>query len=157
VAADADTNEILAFVITTEYCMDNTCFLMLIDMVRKAGHIIDTIYADAAYDAKDNWWLNREDIRFISNIRSNSTGNFKGCPPRGLQALRRKEIGEKAWKIEVRYGRRWKVECTFSDFKRILLETLRARDLGMMAAELYWKILTFDQYKWVRKGLAGIA
>jgi len=36
-ATDADTNEILAFVITAEDCGDNTCFMMLIDMVWKQG------------------------------------------------------------------------------------------------------------------------
>jgi len=153
VAADADTNEILAFVVTTEECGDNTCFMMLVSMVLAAGHDVERIYADAAYDAKDNWRLANIGITFISNIRKNAGGKFRGCAPRGLQVLRRNEIGEKSWKIEVGYGRRWKVECTFSDFKRLLSETLRSREQDMMAAELYWKVLTFDQYKAVRKNL----
>jgi hypothetical protein len=154
VIADTDTNEILAFVITTEECGDNTCFKMLLEMVTNAGHSIDTIYADAAYDSKENWRLEHAGIRFISNLKKNSSGKFRGCAPRGVQVLRRMEIGETAWKIEVGYGRRWKVECTFSDFKRILTETLRSRERNMMAAELYWKVLTFDQYKAARKELA---
>jgi hypothetical protein len=152
-AVDVDTNEILAFVVTAEECGDNTCFMMLIDMVRAAGHDIARIYADAAYDAKDNWRLKYEGIEFISNIRKDATGEFNGCAPRGLQALRRNEIGEKAWKIEVGYGRRWKAECTFSDFKRMLSETLRSKYQDMMAAELFWKVLTFDQYKKARREL----
>jgi hypothetical protein len=153
-AVNTDTNEILAFVITTEDCHDNVCFMTLVDMVKEAGHDIGRIYADAAYDAKENWKLRYGGILFVSNIRKDATGKFEGCAPRGLQALRRNEIGEKAWKIEVGYGRRWKVECTFSDFKRLLSETLRSRQQDMMAAELYWKVLTFDQYKFVRKGLS---
>jgi len=121
----------------------------------EAGHEIGTIYADAAYDAKDNWRLNYEGMVFIANLRNNASGRFGGCAPRGLQAIRREEIGVEAWKVEVGYGRRWKVECAFSDFKRLLSETLRSRNLDMMAAELYWKVLTFDQYKEVRKNLAG--
>jgi len=155
-AVNVDTNEILAFVITTENCGDNTCFMMLVRMVLAAGHDVDAIYADAAYDAKDNWRLANEGIRFISNIRKDATGKFGSCAPRGLQALRRNEIGTEAWKIEIGYGRRWKVECTFSDFKRMLSETLRSRDQRMMVAEIYWKVLTFDQYKGVRKELSGM-
>jgi len=157
VAVNVDTNEILAFVITTENCGDNTCFMMLFEMVTAAGHDIGTIYADTSYDAKENWGLQRMGIRFISNLRPNATGKFGGCAPRGLQALRRNEIGEKEWKIEVGYRRRWKVECTFSDFKRLLAETLRSREQRMMAAELYWKVLTFDQYKGVRREMSGKA
>jgi transposase len=156
-AVDVDTNEILAFVITDENCGDNTCFMMLVDMVSGAGHDVERIYADAAYDAKENWKLRYRGIEFIANIRKDATGEFNGCAPRGLQALRRNEIGEEAWKIEVGYGRRWKVECTFSDFKRMLSETLRSRNRDTMAAELYWKVLTFDRYKKVRKELSCIA
>jgi transposase len=155
IAVNVDTNEILAFVVTTEECGDNTCFMLLLNTVLDAGHEIGTIYADTSYDAKDNWRLTYTGIRFISNIKTNSIGKFRGCAPRGLQALRRGEIGEREWKIEVGYGRRWKVECTFSDFKRMLAETLRSRERKMMAAELYWKVLTFDQYKGMRKELSG--
>ena len=42
-----------------------------------------------------------------------TSGNIRGCAPRGLQILRRNEIGTEAWKIE----------CTFSDFKRMIGNT----------------------------------
>ena len=37
------------------------------------------------------------------------------------------EIGRDKWKKEMGYGVRWKVECTFSDPKRMLMDMLRAR------------------------------
>jgi hypothetical protein len=154
---DTDTNEILAFVISEENYNDNLCFMMLVGMAVGEGYSIGRIYGDGAYDAKENWNLRRAGIEFISNLRKNSSGKFDGSAPRGLQALRRKEIGEKAWKIEVGYGRRWKIECAFSDFKRMLSETLRSRKKENMVLELFWKIVTFNQYKAVRRDLAEAA
>jgi hypothetical protein len=45
-----------------------------------------------------------------------------GCVIRGNNMRRILEVGRDQWKLENGYGMRWKVECTFSDLKRILLD-----------------------------------
>jgi hypothetical protein len=148
VAVDTATNEMLAFVITTEAVGDNTCFRMLADLLKDAGSDVKKILADAAYNDKDNWNLMKDrKIEFIANLKKNSSRRFRGCSARGLQAIRRMEIGEHAWKVEVGYGRRWKVECTFSDFKRLFGDMLTSRKPKWMAFEVYWRIRTHNIYK----------
>ena len=148
VAADVDTNEILAFVITTERIGDNTCFVRLMDMLRDEGVDVKKVLADTSYDDGDNWNLMKErGIEFFANPKKNSTGKFNGCSSRGLQVLRRMEIGETEWKIEIGYGMRWKIECTFSDFKRLFGDMITSRKPLWMALELYWRTLAHNLYK----------
>jgi len=148
VAVDTATNEMLAFVITTEAVGDNTCFMMLVDLLEDGGFDVKKILADAAYNDKDNWNAMKErKIEFIANLKKNTSGKFRGCSVRGLQALRRIEIGERAWKVEVGYGIRWKVECTFSDFKRLFGDMVTARKPKWMAFELLWRFRAHNTYK----------
>ena len=116
-----DTNEILAFVITTEAISDNTCFMRLMDMLRDEGMDAKKVLADTVYDDRDNWNAMKErGMEFIANPKKNSTGKFNGCSSRGLQVLRRLEIGEEEWKIEVGYGMRWNAHSpTSSDCSAI--------------------------------------
>jgi len=130
VAVDTETNEMLA------------------DLLEEGGFDVKKILADAAYNDKDNWNLMKErGIEFIANLKKNSAGRFRGCSARGLQALRRMEMGERAWKIEVGYGIRWKVECTFSDFKRLFGDMVTARKPKWKAFELLWRIHAHNIYK----------
>ena len=55
--------------------------------------------------------------------------------------------GRDVWKESVGYGRRWKVESTFSDIKRMFGDTIRARGPGAVANVLYWTIRAFNLYK----------
>jgi len=148
VAVDTATNEMLAFVITTEAIGDNTCFMMLADLLEEGGFDVKKILADAAYNDKDNWNLMKErGIEFIANLKKNCSRRFKGCSSRGLQVLRKMEIGEHAWKVEVGYGTRWKVECTFSDFKRMFGDMVTSRRPKWMAFELHWRMRAHNIYK----------
>jgi transposase len=152
VVVDVETNEMLAFVITTENCGDNTCFMILMDMLRDEGLNIGKILADAAYDSRANWReMKDRKIDFVANLRKNADGKFRGCAPRGLAALKRAELGEKEWKISVGYGIRWKAECTFSDFKRLFGESLRSARRDCMVAEIFWKIDCLNIWKGVRR------
>ncbi len=47
--------------------------------------------------------------------------------PHGKQIRRIAEVGRDQRNLEVGYGRRWKVECTFSDLKRLFGDVMRAR------------------------------
>ena len=157
-AVDTSTDEVLAYVITGPDCGDRSCFIDLIDLMREKGFDVKKVLADSAYDDRRFWnEMKERKIGFIANIRKNATGNFNGCSSRGLQALRRLEVGEEQWKAEVGYGIRWKVECTFSDLKRLLAFMLRARDQDMMACEVFWKIGVHNLYKGIRADLMGVS
>lgn len=156
VAVDVNTNRVLAYAVTTEFYGDNKAFDTLMDIVFSDGHRVEAVYADAAYDAKTNWNRMRElGIRFVANIRgcldkskrSASSGKAKGCMERAKQIIFILRDGRDAWKKAVGYGRRWKVESTFSDMKRMFGDIIRARGPGAVANVLYWIIRAFNLYK----------
>ena len=162
VAVDVSTNEILAFVVTDESVGDISCTDKLMDLVMAAGHDVGKLLADAGYDSKANW--NRYlgmGMGVCINIRSSQvndrfrpTGRYKGrsygCVARGNAIRRINMIGRDQWKKENDYGMRWKVECTFSDLKRILMDILRARTRWNCVQETLNKVLAHNMYKNIR-------
>ena len=160
-AVDADTNEILAYVITDEKVGDISCTRKLMDLVMAAGHDVGKLLADAGYDSKANWRRYTEmGIRVCINIKSSQlkktvpTGRSRirsyGCMSRGAQMRRILEIGRDEWKKEMGYGMRWKVECTFSDLQRMLMDMLRARTKWNCVQETLNKVLAHNLYKNIR-------
>ena len=65
------------------------------------------------------------------------------------------ENGKEKWKESVDYGRRWRVESTFSDIKRMFGDTIRARGPDAVANILYWIIRAFNLYKKCRLEIGG--
>ena len=51
---------------------------------------------------------------------------------------------------------RWKVECTFSDLKRILLDILRARTKWNRVQETLNRVLAHNTYKNIRAQMSGV-
>ena len=163
VAVNTATNEILSFVITDEHCGDNTCTDLLMEQVLSGGHKVAGLLADAAYDSKINWRKYTEmGMKVCINIRSkNLTDNAKptshlgirshGCMIRGAQIKRISKIGREEWKKENNYGMRWKVECTFSDMKRILGDILRSTTRWNSVLETFDKVSVHNMYKDIRK------
>ena len=98
-------------------------------------------------------------IEFIANIngvfdptkRGFGCGRFRGCAVRAKHVLRILEVGREKWKEEVGYSRRWRVEGTFSDLKRMFGDTLRARARERVA-ELIGRIVRchniFKSIRW---------
>ena len=162
VAVDVSTNEILAFVVTDEKVGDITCTDKLMDMVMAAGHDIGTLLADAGYDSKENWnRYSRMGIKVCININSTQISEkhavkyprlirSHGCVVRGNHMRRILEVGRDQWKSENGYNMRWKVECTFSDLKRILLDILRARTRWNCVQETLNRVLAHNMYKNIR-------
>lgn len=56
------------------------------------------------------------------------------------------EVGMDQWKLEVGYGRRWKVERKFSDLKRLFGDILRARDRRNDVAEAFQEARLLNIY-----------
>lgn len=167
VAVDVDTDEILAFVVTDEKVGDISCTERLMDLVMAAGHDVGVLLADAGYDSKENWnRYSRMGIRVCININSTQVSEkhaakypslirSHGCVVRGNHMRRILEVGRDQWKSENGYNMRWKVECTFSDLKRMLLDILRARTRWNCVRETLNKVLAHNMYKNIRVGMKG--
>ncbi len=61
--------------------------------------------------------------------------------------------GRDQWKLEVGYNMRWKVECTFSDLKRLFGDVLRARTRLTDMAEVFQKVSVLNIYKGIRESV----
>jgi IS5 family transposase len=167
VAVNADTDEILAFVITTERCGDVTCTDKLMELVTGGGHRVRRLLADAAYDSKANWRKYSEmGMKVCINLKSKYLGEYgkltghnhvrsHGCMVRGEQIARIIDIGREEWKTEIGYSRRWKVECTFSDLKRMLGDILRSRTMRTNVLETFGKVTVHNEYKRIRRSFSG--
>jgi len=164
VIVNAHTEEILAYVITDEGCGDVACMEKLVDSARDAGHDIGRIFADAAYDKIELWKkYGSEGIEYRVNIRSSLIKKHvgrkirsNGCPVRAAHIRTIIKNGADAWKKEIGYGIRWKVECVFSDLKRMFGDVMRSKVRHRMAAEIYWIIRCYNMYKSIRKAFAGV-
>jgi hypothetical protein len=162
VVVNVHTGEILAYVVTDENCVDVTCMERLIDAAKGAGHDITGIFADAAYDKIELWKkYGSEGIEYRVNIKSPLIKKYaggrvraNGCPLRAAHIRMIIEIGRDAWKKEIGYGMRWKVECAFSDMKRMFGDVMRSRVRHRMAAEIYWIIRCHNMYKSIRRAFA---
>lgn len=162
VLSDTDTGEILSYVFTEPEYGDSLAFGRLVDLALEAGHSLEMVYADAAYDAKAHWNRMKElGIGFIANPRvpkdlgnqGRCRGRSRGCVCRMEHIRRISEVGAGAWKEEVGYGRRWRVEGTFSDLKRMFGDTLRARTAATAAALIGWIVRCFNRFKEIRWNL----
>ena len=86
-------------------------------------------------------------IEFYVNIKSNVKCNWTKCPSRAEQIKIIKEIGKDARHDLIVYGMRWKVESSFSNFKKLFKECLSAKNMKCMLKELAVKIEIYDAYK----------
>lgn len=155
--ADVDTNEILAYILTEERVGDNRAFRMLMELVLDEGYDIRTVYADNAYEAHENWaMLHDLKIGFVVRFKSNTAPVSNGCMERGESAQYWVAHGPRAWTRHTGFGRRWKVEVTFSDFKRLVAETVMATTGAGMAHEIVRKVLAFNLHKRVRADIVSI-
>lgn len=69
---------------------------------------------------------------------------------RGNHMRRILSVGRGPWKSENGYEMKWKVECTFSDLKRILLDILRARTKWSCVQEALNRTPAHNTYKNIR-------
>jgi transposase len=138
VLADTETGEILSFAVTSSGISDGSVALTLIDAV--SGYELGRGFMDAAYDHRKIWTgLMERHIEPVINLRSNDA-HANGCLYKGEMIAERKELGAEAWKKRHDYGRRWKAECTFSDFKRVLGSFVRARRSARVVREISCKV-----------------
>lgn len=154
---DIDTNEILAWVLTEEKFGDSLAFTLLTELVFNAGHEVSEIYADAAYHGVENWKDTVEhDVAFVVRFLSSTVPKSRGCMARGRAAAEWCSMPYNEWVERTGYGRRWKVECTFSDFKRLIGECIDATSTDGMVRETYFKVISFNIHKGIRASILKI-
>ena len=154
---DIDTNEILAWVLTEEMLGDSAAFSFLTELVFGAGHDISEVYADAAYHGVENWKdMVGHDVAFVVRFLSSTVPKSRGCMARGRAAAEWCSLPYDEWVERTGYGRRWKVECTFSDFKRLIGECIDATSNDGMVRETFFKVLAFNIHKGIRASILRI-
>ena len=156
--SDVDSGEILAYAVTDDSVGDTPMLRTLVREASEAGHVFGTVYADGAYSSDRNWiYLCRENgYRFITSFKSNTVPKNNGSAARGRAARLWCSLPYREWVEVSGYGTRWKVECVFSDLKRIFGETVTARKKENMVAQIVTKIESFNRYKAMRAGILRI-
>jgi len=148
-AVDLGTNIILAHRMTDEHVGDPGMMIPLIDDVIAGGFHPDKVLGDAAYDAWYNWQglVNDRKIKdVVINLRSNDV-HANGCLHKGQMIKERNKVGQKQWKLNNGYGERWRCECTNSDFKRLMGQSVHSRDPERIENEIDCKVHTFNRFK----------
>jgi hypothetical protein len=156
--SDVDSGEILAYAVTDDSVGDAPLLRLLVQKASEAGHRFGIVYADGAYASDENWiYLCRDnDYRFITSFKSNTAPTNNGSAARGEAARLWCSLPYREWVKVSGYGTRWKVECVFSDLKRIFGETVTARKKENMIAQTVTKIDSFNRYKATRAGIMKI-
>jgi len=150
---DVSTGKVLSYCVTTEETVDSKMMFALVDDAVSRGHALERVYLDGAYDHRKIWnGMKERGIEMIVSIRKNASTSSLGCPQRAAAVRVRNRIGNRLWKLVHRYGLRWRVECVFSDLKRVMGETLSAKSFPAMAREIDQKIALHNNFKDVIAG-----
>ena len=154
---DIDTCEIIAYVLTDDKTGDNSAFKHLINLAINEGYSLKVVFADAAYEDRKNWkMLDELNIEFVVRFKSSTVAHSNGSLRRGRAAELWITKDYEEWKKITNYGMRWKVECAFSDFKRLVAETVSAVTTLSMIAEVFVNVNAFNQHKRIRANMIGI-
>ena len=150
ILADKKTGKIKGFRITSEKTGDTKKFVPMVKEVAKKRRVAK-VYADAAYDARKNFNLLREmGAEPAIKLRKNASLKLMGSRARRDEAIILDALGYEGWKSVKDYGKRWLVEITFSAFKRVLGETLRARTFLGQKAEASLKVMLYNRFLSIR-------
>jgi len=147
VAVDVKTKKLLALEITDERTGDGKMLQPLIKQAKRnsKGKKIRSVYADGAYDSRDNFnFLNEEGIEPIIKTRKNASTRARGSPARAEKVREVRKIGYERWKDKYRYGNRWAAETFFSGIKRTFRETSRAKSVEGVFQEVRFKFLFYN-------------
>jgi len=147
VAVNVDSGEILSVRVTSEKVGDSRVFEDLIEDADEnlGDRRIRRVYADGAYDTRSAFnILERKKIEPGIKIRKNASTRSRGSPYRAKHVREYKKKGYENWRDEIEYGKRWRVESTFSAIKRIFGETVRAHDEEKMYREVETIFLLYN-------------
>lgn len=147
VMIDVETNVILSYALTDSGTDDRNVALLLLPGAVSRGYEIDKAFLDAGYDYKNIWiGLTGMKILPVINLKASDV-HANGCLYKGEMIDERNKLGAKEWKKKHGYGIRWKAECTFSDFKRMLGGSVRAKKIARIVKEISCKVWIYNRYK----------
>lgn len=156
---DVDSGELLAYVLTDETVGDSTMLPELLRLARDAGYRMNVCFADGAYSGQKNWGCVCDEMgmKFVTAFKCDTkAGNTGGC----IEMSKAKKLWCRMryadWLEMSGYGTRWKLECGFSDFKRVISESVRARTEQGMVREMLGKAIGYDVHKGIRAELVGV-
>lgn len=154
---DNDTNEILAYVLTDDQVNDAAVFDILVELAVSAGYRIKTLRADAAYCSNEAFThCAKHGIEFNPKFKSNTRPTCNGSAERGRAARLWVSLPYDLWLEATGYGRRWKVESTFSDLKRLISEYISAKSYQGMNTLVATMVKAFDIHKEVRNEILQV-
>lgn len=154
---DCDTNEILAYVLTDDQVSDTVVLGMLLDLAVSAGYRISSLKADAAYGSTENFRICKKyGLDFVPKFKSNTQPTNNGSAERGRAARLWVSLPYDLWLETTGYGRRWKIESAFSDFKRLMSEHVTARCVYGMNTQVAAMVKAYDVHKEIRNELLQI-
>jgi hypothetical protein len=142
VAIDADRMNVISLTIGKEFSHDTKEFRKLLyPVVDRAS----SVYGDGGYDSRKNFqYLSNRGVRAVIPPRRGSRSlSRSGGPARGRVVRRIKKLGLEAWKKEVQYGKRWRVEIFFSALKRTVGEVIMANKFLYQIQEAVMKIYAY--------------
>ena len=146
ILADKKTGKIKGFRVTSEKTADNKKFVPMVKEVAKKRKVAK-VYGDTAYDARKNFNLLGEmGAEPAIKLRKNASFKLMGSRARKDEAMLLDALGYEGWREVREYGKRWLVEITFSAFKRVLGETLRARRFLSQKAEASLKVMLYNKF-----------
>lgn len=150
ILADKKTGKIKGFRITSEKTGDTKKFVPMVKELSKKRKVAKA-YADAAYDARNNFNLIKEiGAEPAIKLRKNASLKSMGSPLRRQEAIMLDALGYDGWKSVKDYGKRWLVEITFSAFKRVLGESLRSKKFLSQKAEASLKVMLYNKFLSIR-------
>ena len=142
IATDAERMNVVSITIDEEFGHDTKEFRKLLyPMVGRAS----SVYGDGAYDSRKNfeYLSNKGDGAAILTRRGSRSLSRSGSPARGRVVRRINKIGLEAWKNEVQYGKRWRVEIFFSALKRTVGDVIMANKFLYQIQEAVMKIYAY--------------
>lgn len=146
ILADKKTGKIRGFRITSEKTGDVKKFVPMVKEVAKKRKVAK-VYADAAYDARKNFNLLHEmGAEPAIKLKEGASLKALGSPLRRQEAIMLDALGYEGWKEVRDYGKRWLVEITFSAFKRVLGDALRARSFLSQKVEASLKVMLYNRF-----------
>jgi transposase len=146
ILADKKTGKIKGFRVTSEKTGDTAKFVPMVKEATKKRKVAK-VYADTAYDARKNFNLLREiGAEPAIKLRKNASLKRMGSELRQQEAILFDALGYEGWREVREYGKRWLVEITFSAFKRVLGDTLRARRFLSQKAEASLKVMLYNKF-----------
>lgn len=142
---DTSTHTIIDVKITKEDCGDQEQFIPLMQSALKQELKIKRGLGDGNYDDKKIFtFLHQNRIQPGIPPRKNASRKARGCVTRAKEVEFYQDYGENAWKETRDYRKRPAVERTFSAFKQVFDDRIKARNWENIYKELTNEVYLFN-------------